>query len=51
MTWLKNDGMGVNRFEQLKGSVCDQTPHDCQQPPFSPIMKRGLDGFIQADNK
>ena len=43
--------MSVNWFEQFKGSVCDQTRHDCQQPPFSPKKKCGLDGFIQAENQ
>ena len=43
--------MSVNWFEQFKGNVCGQLRHDCQQPPFSPIMKRGLHGFIQAENQ
>ena len=43
--------MSVNWFEQFKGSVCDQIRHGCQQPPFSPIMKRGLDGFIEAEKQ
>ena len=27
----------INWFEQFKGNICDQTPHDCLQHPFSGI--------------
>ena len=42
--------MSVNWFEQFKGSVCDKHTMTVK-PPFLPIIKRGLDGFIQAENQ